>query len=162
MLRRFDFALRHHASLFAFGRRARQRSSDSTSGRNATGCFRTTGLALAATLIAQPAASCFICDDIVEFDPATAQCFLANVQDYLAQAEADTAARVEVNLTGCSPERSIDSFPTFKRSLEDGESSVGLIYTLEAPSVLCLEEKLSDKEITTIVSFVLEEDCPID
>lgn len=116
-------------------------------------------LAVAATMIAAPAAACFICDDIVEFDPLTAQCFLDNVQTYLTKAEADNAGRVEVNLTVCSPKRSIDSFPTFKRSVEDGESGVALIYTLEAPSVSCLADKLSGQEITSIVSFDLQEDC---
>jgi hypothetical protein len=118
-------------------------------------------MAVIATLVAGPAASCFICDDFVEFDPLTAQCFLDNVQTYLSKAEADNAGRVEVNLTVCSPKRSIDSFPTFKRSVEDGESGVALIYTLEAPSVSCLADKLAGQEITSIVSFDLEEDCAL-
>jgi hypothetical protein len=110
-------------------------------------------------VLGTPAAACFICDVIVEFDPLTAQCFVENVPDYLARAQQDTAGRVEVNLTTCSPERSVDAFPTFKRAREDGEAGVGTIYTLDVTSVQCLADRLSQTEITDVVSYNIEEDC---
>lgn len=119
-------------------------------------------IALTATLIASPALSCFICDDIVEFNSVTAQCFLSNVPDYLSEANTDKNGRVEVNLTTCSTNRSIDSFPRLASPAGDGESSVALIYTLEAESVTCLAAKLQGQDVVEVVTIDVEEECAIE
>lgn len=115
--------------------------------------------AVAVTMGTSAAQACFICDEIVEFDPLTAQCFLDDAPNYIARAKQDAAGRVEVNLTACSPARSVDAFPSFKRTRDSGAGNVAMIYTLEAASVTCLAERLKAEEVTEIVSFDVTEEC---
>lgn len=109
--------------------------------------------------IAGPAHACFICDEIVEFDAITAQCFLDNVRSFLEKAQTDKNSRVEVNLSNCAQGRSIDSFPSLNGRKGDDATGVGLIYTLEAASVECLAAKLQSIKITGILTLVIEEEC---
>ena len=98
-------------------------------------------------------ATCFVCDEVVEFDALRAACFMQEAEDYMTKAGQD--GRVEIDLTVCTGaeaggSRGLDAFPFFPGN--DGPGGDGevrgdpklrTVYILDTEGVNCLHDILS-------------------
>lgn len=125
----------------------------------------------AATILATSSyASCYICDEVVEFGAAHAACFLSDYEQFSSTAE--ETGRVEVDLSLCLGEvadgtRGLEAFPFFPGQIT-GETTLETTtrlrttYILDLESLNCLYKILSERSepINPSVLIDLPKLCP--
>lgn len=115
--------------------------------------FKTVLIPVAAMAFASSShASCFVCDEVVEFGAIHAACFMSDYEQFSSAAEA--SGRVEVDLSSCvgkvaSGSRGLDAFPFFLDPKTSGEKDaprpeLRTTYILDLESLNCLHRILKE------------------
>lgn len=112
---------------------------------------------LTATLAQVPlaAATCMVCDDLVEFDQPRALCFTSNYESYLDAARKSPTRAAEVDLTACAGgsgdesrglERMRALFPPEKPADNVADQSLRSVYILDEAGIICLRRLIESYE----------------
>ena len=110
-------------------------------------------------------AECFICDKVVEIDPAGQACFRENADKFLDAALRDPGKRTEVNLVTCGDPaaRGLDTFPSVEdladRTEKDASDNLRRVYFLDVAGIECLKDKLATAGTVQLVRVDLTRDC---
>lgn len=113
------------------------------------------GLALLLALsMVQPAAACFVCDEVVELDQIRASCFLAEYDTFEQAIRQSRERRTEIDLSACAKDvatglRGIDALPVFPTSRDAAltlKANLRSVYILDEKSVACVKKLLEDRD----------------
>ena len=101
------------------------------------------------------AATCMVCDEVVEFDRARAICFASDYERYLEAARNSPTRSAEIDLTGCTGtsgderrglERMRSLFPTDEAAGTAPIPGLRSVYILDEAGIICLGQLVERHE----------------